>query len=86
MSVLLYTCYSNVDSANFAINTQHTGGFPIRGGFKNIEDAKSLYNSPIVVVVEIKDGAIEDEELDFPDNMEIYKSEDVLSVKIVQEI
>ena len=86
MSVLLYTCYSNVDSANFAINTQHTGGFPIRGGFKNIEDAKSLYDSPIVVVVEIKDGAIEDEELDFPDNMEIYKSEDVLSVKIVQEI
>ena len=83
MSVLLYTCYSNVDSANFAINTQHTGGFPIRGGFKNIEDAKSLYNSPIVVVVEIKDGAIEDEELDFPDNMEIYKSEDVLSVKIL---
>ena len=86
MSVLLYTCYSNVDSANFAINTQHTGGFPIRGGFKNIEDAKSLYNSPIVVVVEIKDGAIEDEELDFPDNMEIYKSEDVLSVKILEEI
>lgn len=86
MSVLLYTCYSNVDSANFAINTQHTGGFPIRGGFKNIEDAKSLYDSPIVVVVEIKDGAMEDEELDFPDNMEIYKSEDVLSVKILEEI
>lgn len=86
MSVLLYTCYSNVDSANFAINTQHTGGFPIRGGFKNIEDAKSLYDSPIVVVVEIKDGAIEDEGLDFPDNMEIYKSEDVLSVKILEEI
>jgi hypothetical protein len=86
MSVLLYTCYSNVDSANFAINTQYTGGFPIRGGFKDLEDAKSICDSPVIVVIEIKDGAIEDGELDFPDNMEIYKSEDVLSVKILEEI
>lgn len=85
MSKLLYTCYSNIDSANFAISTQHSGGFPIRGGFKNIEDAKSVYDSAIVVVIEINENAVRDEDIEYPDNMEIYKVEDILSVTVLED-
>jgi hypothetical protein len=86
MSKFLYTCYSNVDSANFAIATQHSGGFPIRGGFKDIEDAKRVCDPYVIVLIEIKNGAIQDDEVDFPDNMEIYKVEDVLSVRVLEDV
>ncbi len=85
MSKLLYTCYSNIDSANFAIATQYSGGFPIRGGFKNIKDAKAVYDSAIVVIIEINEDAIPDQDIEYPDNMEIYKAEDILSITVMED-
>lgn len=85
MSKLLYTYYPNLMSAQFAIDTQHTFGFPIRGGYKNIDDIKNNNLNVVIVKIEVSDNAILDTSIEYPENMEIYNKEDIISVTILSD-
>lgn len=85
MTKLLYTYYPNLASAQFAIDTQYTCGFPIRGGYKDINDIKKDNSNAVIVKIEVLDDGILDDSIEYPDNMEIYHKEDILSVSILED-